>query len=126
MNISYNRKIGKPVDDLVAARAKLQTFAQWKKSPEGIAAYDALSTPRFNKTEAAGDALLRLDASKLGSRNEVLKIVSVIKRECPELKPQLKAWYPGDNFDHNWKTAQDYGKRYNLGWLFAQATKYPK
>lgn len=126
MNISYNRKTGKPVDDLVAARGKLQTFAQWKKSPEGVSAYEEMSKPKFNKTEAARDALNRLDASKLGSRNEILKIVSVIKRECPELKSQIKEWYPGDSFDHNWETAQDYGKRYNLGWLFAQATKHAK
>ena len=124
-SISYAKKKGKAFDKLKAERDKLMTFAQWRRSVEGITARHVALKP-FNKSQSASEALRKLDATKLGARNEVLKIVSVIKRECPELKAQVKAWYPGDKFEHNWETAQDYGKRYNLGWLFKMATQHSK
>ena len=119
--ISYAKKKGQAFAEMKAERDTLMTFSVWRKSPQGI----LVRTKKFDKANAARDALQRLDANKLGSRNEVLKIVSVIKREAPELKDAVKAWYPGDRFEHNWDTAQDYGKRYNLGWLFKMATDHP-
>lgn len=124
-SISYAKRNNKDYAKLEKQRKQLMTFAQWKASPEGIEAYKELTRPTFNAVAAARDALGRLNASKLKGRDEVLKIVSVIKREAPELKAELKRWYPGDKFEHNWKTAEDYGKRYNLGWLFKQTQLYP-
>jgi hypothetical protein len=125
--ISYAKKNGKPIAKLEIERKQCKTFGQWKASTEGIIAASTLNEVRaFNKVESAAEALGRLDMSKLKSRDERLKILSVIKREAPELKSQLKSMYPGDKFEHNWSTAQDYGKRYNLGWLFKQAQEYPK
>lgn len=123
--ISYAKKNGKEFASLVRERDKVLSLAQWKVTKEGVAAYQSLNK-KFDRVAAAREALQHLDATKLRGRNERLKILSVIKRECPELKADAKAWYTGDNFEHNWETAQDYGKRYNLGWLFDQRKKFPR
>jgi hypothetical protein len=125
--IAYAKKNGKPTVKLEAERKKYKTLSQWKQTKEGIKAAVSLNEVKtFDRVASAADALNRLDMSKLRGRDERLKILSVIKREAPELKSQLKAMYPGDSFEHNWSTSHDYGKRYNLGWLFKQAQENSK
>lgn len=128
--IAYAKKNNKTTTDLEAERRKYRTFAQWKITGEGIAAASSLNEVQtFDKRASAADALRRLDMvalSRSDPREGVLKIMSVIKRNAPELKSQIKAMYPGDRFEHNWSTCEKYGKTYNLGWLFKQAQTFAK
>jgi hypothetical protein len=121
--IAYNKKINRDTAKLEKERSGLQTFAQWKQSEEGIKIYKSMT---FNPVEACREALQNLDATKFNDRNEALKILSVVKRTSLILKADAKAWYPGDKFELNWKTAEQYGTRYNLGWLFKQRQLYSK
>lgn len=121
--ISYSKRTKKDFEALFKERQGLQSFADWKVSEAGVQARKAAN--KFDPIVSAREALGRLSPN-LQSRDERLKILSVIKRSAPELKAEVKAWYTGDKFDHNWKTAQDYGKTYNLGWLFKMAKDNPK
>jgi hypothetical protein len=126
--ISYAKRNGKEFAALEAERKTLMTLAQWKLTDDGREAFRKLTKPEETIQEKIRRVLHSIDISKIGDRNERLKIVSAIKNDMPELKRDVKRWYEqvGDNFEHNWKTAEVYGKRYNLGWVVAQAKKYPK